>query len=129
MSNIKIIGRGKSGFVLRSVRDGVLPHNLGRIVKIHGNLGEALCENHELNIIEKPKSPAWSPRFLLRLIDCICKPDVADEIVGDLCEAFAERARKEPRYAVIWLWVQTARVVFEEGMKLLRVYTRARAGK
>ena len=129
MSNVRIVGLGKSGFVLRSDQNGVVPLNLNRIVKIQGDMEVELFEDLEVEIIEAPKSPASSPRFPLRLIDCICKPDVADEIVGDLREAFAKRASNEPRYAIVWLWVQTARLVFEEGMKLLRLYTRARAGK
>jgi hypothetical protein len=64
----------------------------------------------------------------IRIVDCICSPDAADELIGDLLEGFARRVRSR-RYATVWLWAQVARVVFDQAIKLLRTYTQARAGK
>jgi hypothetical protein len=74
-----------------------------------------------------PLAPSL-PTFPARVIDCLCKPDEAEEIIGDLVEGFARRA-SSPRYRKVWLWFQVALVVYERAMKLLRLYTRARAGK
>jgi hypothetical protein len=75
-----------------------------------------------------PAKEKATPSTPLMLIDCLYAPDEAEEIIGDLVQGFRRRGGY-PRYRMIWLWSQTARLIFVQTMKLLRTYTQARAGK
>ncbi len=67
------------------------------------------------------------PRIAMCLLDVILKPDEAEAAMGDLAEGFVRRGSSA--YAVWWYRAQVARLVFEEMMKLLRLYSQARAGR
>jgi hypothetical protein len=83
---------------------------------------------HRTLVDKGTESPAPFLPLPLRFVDCLFKPDEAEELIGDLFEQYNRRA-STPVYRKIWLWCQVTHMGLEEAIKLLRLYTRARAGK